>query len=223
MKKTFAFLLLVLLASPLWALDIYEPLAQDSLWVTTKGSAPFTSNPTTTLFGRADYAINNSVLIGAFGQANYNNGITRREAGATGVANVTSFADNKALVDLTGSMSYNATSAAWNYALGTQLRGILEGGLMPYGQLSFNSSSAAGTPVAFNALAGSSLLLTEQVEAIANLSLDFGGSNVNPVLSLNAGSNWLLSDLLQFQVDLTAPLANAGSNLTGSFALYAGI
>ena len=223
MKKSILLMLLMLMAAPVWALDIYEPLAQDSLWITTKGSAPFTSNPTTALYGRADYAINNSVLIGAFGQANYNNGITRRELGASAVANISSFADSKGLFDLTGSMSYNATSAAWNHVAAAQVRGVAEGAMTPYALLGFNNSTSVGSQLAFNLTGGTSYLLSEQVEVLSNLSVDFGGTNASPVLNLVTGSNWLLSDLLQFQVDLTLPVSNAGSNIQGSFALYAGI
>ena len=94
---------------------------------------------------------------------------------------------------------------------------------MPVAQLGFNNATAAGSQLAYSALGGASYLLSEKVEVLGNLSVAFGGANVNPVLNLSAGSNWLLSDMLEFQLDLTVPVANAGTNVAGSFALYAGI
>ena len=222
MKNTLFVLMLVLIAAPLYALDIYEPLAQDSLWISTKGSAPFTSNPTTTLFGQADYALNNAVLIGGFATAQYNNGVTSREAGVSSIANVAQLADNKAMVDVISSLSFS-TGLEWKYAGAAQVRGLLEGGLMPVAQLGFNNATIAGSQLAFSALGGASYLLTEKVELLGNLNVAFGGANINPVLNLSAGSNWLLSDMLEFQLDFTVPVANAGSNVAGSFALYAGL
>ncbi len=222
MKKIVLSLALILAATPLLALDIYEPLAKDALWMTTKGTAPFASNPTTILFGEMDYAINNSVLIGALGQADYNNGIVNKVVGISGIANVSNLADQHTMVDVLGSLRFSSTQT-WTYNAALQARGLLEGGFTPYGILGFNQSTAAGSQVAFDATTGASYLLTEQIELLGNLDLDFGGANVSTPLNLIAGTNFLLSDLLEFQVDMTLPLANAGNTTLVSFALYAGL